>query len=130
MGTTMTSVQTGDSAYTDKTTAHVFDECRGAVHGSMYDMCQKNFAIGRDALICLEDGHYTISSSTIRNGTQEEHSDIIINGTAVAKGNVGTSNYSMAHTQITVKLKRGDYVQEKGWRYNSMSYSNFEIIRV
>ena len=131
IGQALCNPQVGDAAYNSATAIHILDECRGAVLGGNYDIQQKNFAIAYDRLICLVSGNYQISSRTIRaNSTQDLHCVIMVNGTKVAQGNVGGSNYSMASTSITVKLIRGDYVQSAGYRYNMMEYSNFEIVRV
>jgi hypothetical protein len=117
-----------DTAITSTTAKAVFDEYRGTASAS-YPYCGKNFAPAYDRQICLVDGTYRITHQTI-NSAQSTVGTIKINGATVKEGHDTNVQHGHTHTTWTGHMKRGDYVQIEGKRYQSRDYSKFEIIKL
>ena len=114
------------------TTVVVFDEIRGFGQSQeQLDHFYKDFAIAYDRQICLRDGQYVISYST-QTAASLDRITILVNGALLWNGYSNlTSNWSQLTGSISVKLKRGDYVQIKGGYYHSSNsaYSSYHIER-
>ena len=117
---------TTDTTSTTSGTVQLFDEWRGTL--AYKNWKNKDFAIAYDRMICLKGGEYTIHSHTIRNGTME-HCRIYINGTQVMNAHGGSDNHDTPNTNLTLVLKRGDYIQSLGGWYPSLHYSYFQVTR-
>jgi len=104
----------------------IFTEHRGTQNGKNYH--SKNFATAYDRQICLVNGIYRITHNTIRNSATAVHGAIYVNGVEVIRGHSGSSNHDTITTTVTMYLKRGDYVQIKGYRLANDLYSSFEIV--
>ena len=91
----------------------------------------KDFAIAYDRVICLKDGFYHIHFSNHENADMdtEHYQSIIKNGVLVSTHFVKDANSSHAIGQITLDLKRGDYIQHKGVRFADVHWK-FQIYRV
>ena len=116
-----------ETSYTSSTDIIKFDVWRGSIDGN--NMGNKNFAIAYDRQICLRDGMYEITASTIKNINTTYHVNILVNGVRRKLGHSTNISHDTITNIITTHLKRGDYVQiEGGWRYTG--YSHFQITRV
>ena len=124
--TVLTALLDTDSDST--TTINIFDDWRGVPTNTNNPCFNKAFAIAYDRVICLVDGEYEISVQTLgQNGTQ--CSDILLNGSSIAKGNCITANESVS-TVVSRNLLRGDYIQIKGSWFESIVFNNFHIKRL
>ena len=117
---------TTDTTSTTSGTVQLCDGWRGTL--AYKNWKNKDFAIAYDRMICLKGGEYTIHSHTIRNGTME-HCRIYINGTQVMNAHGGSDNHDTPNTNLTLVLKRGDYIQSLGGWYPSLHYSYFQVTR-
>ena len=110
------------------TTVGVGDEFRG--REASKNLFVKDFAIAHDRLICLVDGHYQIIFGNHMNADSGGHySEIRINGTAVRKVYYEGSGNGFIHGQLSIPLKRGDYVDHKGMHFTNETWQ-FQINRI
>ena len=127
IGKTVLSALT-DTDNDSTSTINIFDDWRGIPTNTNNPCFNKDFAIAYDRFICLVDGEYEIVVQTLgTNGTQ--CSDILLNGSSIAKGNCITANETVT-TVVSRNLVRGDYIQIKGSWYESIVFNNFHIKRV
>ena len=127
IGKTVLSALT-DTDNDSTSTINIFDDWRGIPTNTNNPCFNKDFAIAYDRFICLVDGQYEIVVQTLgTNGTQ--CSDILLNGSSIAKGNCITANETVT-TVVSRNLVRGDYIQIKGSWYESIVFNNFHIKRV
>ena len=109
------------------------DEFRGrSTSWGNKDLCNKDFAIAYNKLICLVGGFYTIMIGTHQNTSliSSGYASIRVNGVDTcllyhhdvdpAKG---------VHMDITLPLKRGDTVDWKGPKFADNNY-RFNITKV
>ena len=110
------------------TTVGVGDEFRGYLDAK--NLFVKDFAIAYDRLICLVDGHYQIIFGNHMNGDSGGHySKIRINGTAVRNVYYEGSGNGFIHGQLSIPLKRGDYVDHQGMHFSNETFQ-FQINRI
>jgi len=121
-------VQTGtDTGSTSGSTIQIFDEWRGlSVNKHWYN---KDFAIAYDRLICLREGWYLIHSQTLRKANVA-HAVIVINGTESMIAYGSNNDHDTPSNSLNVFLKRGDYIQNKGAWFQSLTYAHYQISRV
>ena len=118
-----------DTTSTSATQIQIFDEWRGGMTNSTSDFTyNKDFAIAYDRVICLVDGQYTIIAQTLRMLTDKQVC-ITINGINVSLAHGNSTDYTRISNELTINLKRGDYVQTFGGWYPSCAYSKFQIER-
>jgi hypothetical protein len=128
MGAEIHRVSTDTAQSSSSTDNHIFDEHRGTFGGK--NSGWKNFVSAYDRQICLRDGHYTISAYTIKTMSQNYHCRIYVNAVIVVQGHSGSVDHDTIFAQVTVSLKRGDYIQVNGgWQGHSL-FSGFSIMRV
>ena len=117
-----------DTGRTDHS-PHIFDEHRGTSEG-IYSYHSKNFAVAYDRQICLVDGMYHINTFTHRNGATDHSCRIYVNNVQIAWGHHGSSDHDSATIFATLQLKRGDYVEIRGYRMANTEGSKLEITRL
>jgi hypothetical protein len=111
----------------------IMDECRGfKTDGNAINHYNKDFAIAYDRQICLRDGQYQISQSSIyRDNALQIGGSVRVNGDKLFEHHCSYSNWNTGGQTATVELKRGDYVQVFGgaWSEND-PYSAYSIERL
>jgi len=125
-------VTTTDSTFGSGTQV-IFDEWRGNPGGSptvKFDTYNKDWAIARDKLICLKDGAYQLSASTISNTENDYVVRLLINGSLVTQLYKSPSHYTIGSWTVNHIFKRGDYVELYGVWFGSTSYGRFTINRI
>jgi len=115
-----------DATFNANATAIKFDEWRGAP-GSSGTNFNKDFAIAYDRLICLRDGQYIISWSTLSVASTE--SILKVNGNIKHKTH-GANSQNQTTLNITLYLIRNDYIESYGVFTGGMQYTNFQIDRI
>ena len=119
-----------DTTSTSNSQVQIFDEWRGGMSSPSVDHTyNKDFAIAYDRIICLVDGQYNIKAQTLRTLTDKQVC-IEINGVNVSGAHGNSTNYTRISNELTINLKRGDYVQLFGGWYPSTLYSKFQIERI
>jgi hypothetical protein len=110
------------------TTVGVGDEFRGYLDAK--NLFVKDFAIARDRLICLVDGHYQIIFGNHMNSDSGAHySRIRINGVIVRQVYFEASGNGFVTGQLSIPLKRGDYVDHQGMHFTNETWQ-FQINRL
>ena len=110
------------------TTVGVGDEVRGYEDGK--HLFYKDFALAYNRFICLVDGHYQIIFGNHMNADSGAHyQKIRINGTAVRQVYYEGSGNSFIHGQLSIPLKRGDYVDHQGMHFTDDTFQ-FQINRL
>ena len=115
----------------------IFDETRGYKNNHVDEthlhLFNKDFAIAYDRHICLRDGEYEYSYTTLGLGsTGHEHNYVKVNGVIVSHmlQNVASS-WITCSTQGIIHLKRGDYITvENGAWDNNAGWSNYNVRRL
>jgi hypothetical protein len=112
-----------------------FDECRGFTQEPTEALHRfnKDFAIGYDRQICLRDGEYLINLRihTI-NTSNFQDSTVRLNGVRVMfLTQADANNWTSVTGNALVQLKRGDYLQVYGGRWdNDAFFGDYNIIRM
>ena len=107
----------------------VLKDWRGAEYTNRHYF-NKDFAIAYDRIICLVDGFYNIVVKTSQTGGGAGLAgQIYINGVQNLY-TWPTDNGATAHNELSVPLKRGDYVQVYGRWNGDAKYNNFMVTRV
>ena len=111
---------------------NIFDEWRGQNSFAKPRM-NKDFAIGRDRIICLKSGTYLIMFLNW-SSTNDDLASIYINNAAVIMNKPSVSGNASGTSFITATLNRGDYVQGKGASGDGSNqwnvHINFEILEI
>ena len=127
MGAQLERVTTSDS-FTSSSSIVNFDDIRGTVDGNAQG--QKNFVISHDRLVCLKDGMYEITASTIKKINTTYAVNILVNGVARKRGHSTNIDHDTITNIISIHMKRHDYVQIQGGWYQNNEYTYFHIRRV
>jgi hypothetical protein len=128
-----TVLSAGHDSTVSQSTTIIFDDWRGnsATHTdpwvTFYN--KDSFAIDYDRHICLKEGSYVITICTIGATSAGKAGILFINGTTISQGHVST-HYTQSSTTTAVQLKRGDYLQVKGFWYNGHLYNTYWIERL
>jgi hypothetical protein len=112
-----------------------FDQWRGSIDGNnVIHFTQKDFAIGKDRIICLVDGQYKVTMDGTYGESGTRWVACVMNTTSkyIIDMVTGTSNYNRFSGSRIVEMKRGDWVSPLGdWgrRANDIAFQ-FSITRV
>ena len=110
------------------TTVGVGDEFRGLFDNKY--LFYKDFALAHDKFICLVDGHYQIIFGNHMNADSGAHySRIRINGAIVRQVYFEASGNGFVTGQLSVHLKRGEYVDHQGMHFTNETWQ-FQINRL
>ena len=121
---------TGDNATTVDGDINIFEEFRGQVATNNRNNMNKDFAIAYDRFICLRDGWYAITNTSLGYNTDtQDCAKIKRNGNYASPQRFDNQSYDKPNNTITLLLKRGDYIQSSGYRINSIDWNNFHIER-
>jgi hypothetical protein len=121
---------TGDNPTTVDGDINIFDEFRGTQASGNRNNMNKDFAIAYDRFICLKDGWYAITNTSLGYNTDtQDCAKIKRNGNYASPQRFDNQSYDKPNNTITLFLKRGDYIQSSGYRINSIDWNNFHIER-
>ena len=129
----LTTTTNGDFTHTQNV---IFDEWRGDANqnNGPWALSNKDFAIAYDRVICLKNGYYQFSASTLNNA-QSDGLQLFKNGTVdathlIIRGHNNVSTYGNLSWSIPIHCVRGDYFIMQGKWQADTSYSKFHITRL
>ena len=109
----------------------IMDEWRGT-HNTKQWYC-KDFAIAYDRIIALRSGWYFSHASNLSVSAYSPSTaaSLFKNGTGILLGHsTNTGNYVNYHHAGTFEVKRGDYLQIKGYWHDTKDYGMWSIYRI